>query len=365
MLLEQYVLNELRHLKHQSLLRRLVSTQKMSGSLVYHNSRPYISFCCNDYFCLTTNPIVKQSAIAAIQKYGLGSGSSRLITGNHDLYRILEEKLAQVNNHQATTVFSSGYMANVGTISALMGRYDLIVADKLVHASLIDGASLSKAKFMRFHHNDLDHCREILQENRKLHSHCLILVDHVYSMNGDVAPIKDLSALAQEYNCWFMVDDAHGFGIKKMEVTPDIHVGTLSKALGSLGGYVCSSKSVIEYLNNKARSLIYTTALPTSIIAGAIVAIDIVQQSFGEPIKAAKIFCEEMQMPEPQSNIVILSLVDKNEAIIQSRLMQNDFLVKTIKPPTVPSHRLRLSFSVAHKESDIKKLCQVLKSVGY
>ena len=365
MLLEKYVLNELHYLEHNSLLRKLDSTQKIGNSVVYNNSKHYISFSCNDPFCMSTNPIVKQSAIAAIQKYGLGSSSSRLITGNHDLYRILEEKLAQHSKQEAATVFSSGYIANIGTISALMGRYDLIIADKLIHASIIDGAQLSKAKFIRFQHNNPNSCEDILRNNRHLYRHCLILIDHVYSMDGDVAPVDEIAKLSKQYNCWLMVDDAHGFGIIEMKHKPDIYLGTLSKALGSLGGYVCSSKSVIKYLHNKARSLIYTTALPTSIITGAVVAIDIVKQHSSNPIDAAKLFCQELMIAEPKSNIVTLSLVNKNEALIQSKLLQERFLVKTIKPPTVPTPRLRFVFTVEHKENDIKKLCRILKSTGY
>lgn len=365
MQLEQYVLNELHHLEHTSILRKLVSTQRIGGAIVSSNSSPYISFSCNDYFCLSSNPIVKQSAITAIQKYGLGSGSSRLITGNNDLYRILEEKLAQENNTESTTVFSSGYMANLGSIPALMSRYDLIIADKLIHSSLIDGSQLSRAKFIRFLHNDLNNCEEILKKNRHLYRNCLILAEHVYSMNGDVAPIEKIISLSKKYNCWTMVDDAHGFGIIKMKQQPDIYLGTLSKALGSLGGYICASKNIIQYLNNKARSLIYTTALPPAALAGSIVAIDIVKQLFGQPLKGARTFCEELGLPQPQSNIVVLTPSNRNETLIQKTLLENGFLVKTIKPPTVPTSRLRFTFTIAHTEIEIKRLCRLLKTLGY
>ncbi|MBQ4875075.1 MAG: aminotransferase class I/II-fold pyridoxal phosphate-dependent enzyme [Rickettsiaceae bacterium H1] len=365
MLLEQYVLNELHRLENQSLLKKIISTQKIGNSIIYHNSKSYISFSCNDSFCLTMNAIVKQSAIAAIQKYGLGSGASRLITGNNELYKILEEKLAKHTKQEAATVFSSGYMANLGTISALMSRYDLILADKCIHASIIDGAKLSKAKFIRFKHNSPDSCEDILKQNRHLHRHCLILVDHVYSMNGDVAPIEKMVNLSKKYNSWLMVDDAHGFGIIEMKHKPDIYLGTLSKALGSFGGYIASSRSIIEYLHNKARTLIYTTALPSSLIAGAIVAIDIVKKSFGKPVEKAKIFCKELGMLEPKSNIVILSLVGKTESTIQKKMLQEGFLVRTIKSPTVPFPVLRFVFTIEHKESDIKRLCQILKTFGY
>ncbi len=365
MLLKQYASNELNRLKSIKLLRKLNSTQKLGNAVVYHNSQLYISFSCNDPFCLSTNPIVKQSAIAAIQKYGLGASSSRLITGNHDLYKMLEEKLAEESGHEASTVFPSGYDANIGVISSLLNRYDLIIADKLIHASLIDGAQLAKAKIIRFKHNNLQHCEDILKQHRRLYRHCLIVAEHVYSMNGNVAPIADLGTLSNQYNCWLLVDDAHGFGIVKMQYKPDIYIGTLSKALGSLGGYVCSSRDVIEYLHNKARSLIYTTALPTSVIAGAIVALDITKQHFAKPVEAAKIFCNELGLPEPQTNIIGLPLEDKNETQVQNKLLQNGFLVKIIRPPTVMKSQLRFIFSIAHTENNIKKLCSVLKSVGY
>ncbi len=364
MLLDRYVLNELHLLESKNILRQLYSTQKVGNSIVYQNSKPYISFSCNDYFCLSNNPIVKQSAVAAIQKYGLGSGSSRLIAGNHELYRILEEKLAKRNDQESSIVFSSGYMANIGSISAIMSRYDLIVADKLVHSSLIDGATLSQARFIRFRHNDINHCEKLLKENRHLYRNCLILADHVYSMDGDVAPVKELVRIAKQYNCWSMIDDAHGFGIVPMNCKPDIYVGTLSKALGSLGGYIASSSNVVKYLYNKSRPFIYTTALPISVIAGAIVAIDIVKNSPDNLIEKAQYFCQELGLPEPKSNIVTINIDRTQETLIQHRLTQAGFLVKIIKPPTVPTMRLRFSFTVAHKRNDIKRLCQVLRLLG-
>lgn len=366
MLIEQYVLNELHHLEKNHLLRKLKPIQRLENSIVYHNSQQYISFSCNDYFCLASNPIVKQSAIAAIQKYGLGAGASRLITGNHNLYKVLEDKLAEYHNYESAAIFTSGYMANIGTIAATMNRYDLIIADKFVHASLIDGAHLSKAKLLRFEHNDCNHCETILKTYRHLYRNCLILIDHVYSMNGDVAPIQDIANLSEQYNCWLLADDSHGFGIVKMEHKPDIYIGTLSKSLGALGGYACSSDNVIKYLHNKARSFIYSTALPISIVTGAVVAINIINQHFGEPLHKAKIFCNELNMPEPQTNIVIINLPSNSAALsMQATLAKEGFLVTAIRPPTTLTPRLRFAFTTAHKKEDIIRLCQVIKSLNY
>ena len=366
MIIEQYVLNELHHLHNNSSLRKISPTQRVGGSIVYQQSKPYVSFCCNDYFGLSNNSIVKQSAIAAIQKYGLGAGASRLITGNHELYSILEEKLAHHSNQESATVFTSGYTANVGTISALMNRYDLIVADKLVHASLIDGSMLSRAQFIRFRHNDCNHCEEILKKYRHKYRNCLLIIDHVYSMHGDIAPVSDILSLSKKYKCWTAIDDAHGFGIVPLSGKPDISLGTLSKACGSLGGYASSLRNVIIYLHNKARSLIYTTALPISVVTGAIIALDIIKQSFGKPLIGAKIFCKALNMPEPQSNIVAINMPNNQVALsVQKRIAQEGFLVAAIRPPTVPYPLLRFAFTVNHKESDIRRLCEVIRSISY
>ena len=365
MLIEQYVLNELNHLHHNLLLRKLNATQRVGNSIVYQNSKPYISFCCNDYFGLSKDSIVKQSAIAAIQKYGLGAGASRLITGNHELYKILEDKLAAHSNQEAAAVFTGGYTANIGTISAMMNRYDLIIADKYIHASLIDGAILSKAKLMRFKHNDCNSCEDLLKNYRHQYRNCLIIIDHVYSMHGDIAPVKEIADLAHKYTSWLAIDDAHGFGIVPVPSKPDIYLGTLSKACGSLGGYASSSKNVITYLHNKARTLIYTTALPISVVTGAIIAIDIVKQSFGKPLEAAKIFCKELNMPEPPSNIVSINMPNNQTALsTHKKIAQEGFLVAAIRPPTVPTPILRFAFTVNHKKNDIERLCDVIKSLS-
>ncbi|AHX04502.1 aminotransferase class I/II-fold pyridoxal phosphate-dependent enzyme [Ehrlichia japonica] len=340
-------------------------TRSEAGNVIYQNDKKLISFSCNDYLGLIRHPLLKESAINAINNYGVGAGASRMITGDNVIYQCLENKLAKLYHTEMSLVFSSGYLTNVGVISALVHRHDMVIADKLVHSSIIDGIKLSSAKHYRFEHNDYKHCEDILKEYRGLHKHCFIVVEQVYSMNGDIAPIGQLKKLAEEYNAWLITDCAHGFGLIPC-ANSDIYIGTLSKAIGVLGGYVCASKVVIRYIQNKARPFIYTTALPPMVIAAASSALDIIGESVNDtPIKLAKFFCKNLNLTEPNSHIVPLIMKDIDSALhAQQVLREEGFLVVAIRPPTVPTPRLRFVFSVNHSSSDIEKLCEVIKRNG-
>ncbi|MCU7611338.1 aminotransferase class I/II-fold pyridoxal phosphate-dependent enzyme [Anaplasma capra] len=362
-MLESVLKARLESIASEGLLRRVATvTRQASGNLVAtEEGSGLISFACNDYMALANSSEVKRAAIRAIELYGVGAQASRLVTGNHPLYRELEKKISDIYQTEAALVFSSGYLANIGSITSIVNRHDMVLADRFIHASAIDGARLSGAKIYRFAHNDLTHCRELLQKYRSEHRYCLVLVESVYGMDGDLAPVDDLVAMSKQYNAWLAVDTAHGFGITST-LQPDIYVGTLSKATGALGGYVCSSKTVIEYLQNTARSFIYTTALPPAIVAAASAAIDVIAKNCELPVKIAKEFCKIMELPKPQSHIVPIIMRDSQSATHAAEILaKRGFLVAAIRPPTAPTPRLRLAFTAAHTLHDIHKLCNALK----
>ncbi|HWL31452.1 MAG TPA: aminotransferase class I/II-fold pyridoxal phosphate-dependent enzyme, partial [Xanthobacteraceae bacterium] len=280
--LDQFIDGKLARLEAASLRRRLIDTAREDGLWVTRGGKRLLSFCCNDYLNLSHHPAVKAAAIRAIEQYGVGSGASRLVTGNNPLFRELEEKLARFKGAEAAVVFGSGYLANTGIIPALIGGDDLIVMDELNHACLWAGARLSNAAVLTYPHNDAEAARKLLQEHRASHVHAMIATDGVFSMDGDIAPLAALAALAREYDAWLMVDDAHGLGVigngrgaahTGAPIDIPLQMGTLSKAVGGYGAYLCASQSVVEWLHNRARSFVYSTGLPPASIAAAIAAL--------------------------------------------------------------------------------------------
>ena len=367
-MLKDVLRERLKSIENKGLLRKLKNSTlhtSLEGRKIHtEEGNELVSFSCNDYMGLSTHELVKQAAIDAIKLYGVGARASRLVTGNHPFYGEIEEKIAKVYGTESALVFSSGYLANIGSIAALVGRHDMILADRLIHASSIDGAKLSGASVYRFSHNDVAHCNELLKEFRGLHNNCLILVENVYGMDGDMAPIDELVPLAKNWNAWLAVDAAHGFGMLST-AKPDLYMGTLSKATGALGGYACASKVTIDYLLNKARSLIYTTALPPAIVAAASTAIDLYIHHRDVPLRFAREFCEILGLPTPQSHIVPLIMKDTESAVLgEQKLADRGILVSAIRPPTVPTPRLRFTFTAAHKLIEIHRLCNALKETG-
>ena len=277
--LDLFAGTKLSGLEAAHLRRDLALTAREEGVAVMREGRRLVSFSCNDYLNLTHHPKVKEAAIAAIRAFGTGAGASRLITGNHPLYAELEAKLAALKQTEAACVFGSGYLANAGIIPALTGENDLLLIDELSHACLWAGAQLSHAKTITFRHNDVAHLSGLLEANRAGHEHALIVTDGVFSMDGDLAPLHELAGLADAHDAWLMADDAHGLGVigagrgssfahgEKANV--DLQMGTLSKALGSYGGYLCASAPVIDLIKTRARTLIYSTALPPASVAAA------------------------------------------------------------------------------------------------
>lgn len=369
--LDHYCTSEIAALSEAN-QRRILTESHRDGVMVLRSGQRYVSFSCNDYLGLSQHPDVIAAAMDAQKTYGAGAGASRLVTGNHPLYAPLEAELAAMKHTQAALVFGSGYLANLGVIPALVGKDDLVLADKLVHACLLDGAQLSGATVKRFRHNDIAHLSALLREYRGRFRNALILVDHVYSMDGDMAPLRALREIATHHHAWLMADDAHGFGVvsSDLEAQPDIWMGTLSKAVGAYGGYVAASKTVIDWLVTAARSLIFSTGLPPAVCASALTALRLIAC---EPERASRAVAHAnrvraaLGLPAGTTTIVPMLLGDAQRAIeAMERLKQHGILAVAIRPPTVPpgTARLRLSFSADHTDGQIDKLLAALASEG-
>ncbi len=360
-------------------MRTLNETERVGPVEVLRDGKRLISFSCNDYLNLTQHPDIKAAAIAATETYGAGAGASRLVTGNHPLYAELERKLADLKGTEDACVFGSGYLANTGIIPALIGSKDMVAVDELSHACIYAAAQLSAGAVHVFRHNDMDHLREILDSHRAKHPHAMIVTDRVFSMDGDLAPVDSLSRIADEFDAWLMTDDAHGIGVvdggrgagfndKGLPPSVPLQMGTLSKAIGAYGGYLCAGRTVIELIRTRCRTLIYSTGLPPGVIAAASVAIDLIRNDPGYaalPLQKARVFAKALGLAEAESPIVPIILGSTDRTLKASRLLQDEgFLVIAIRPPTVPdgTARLRVTFTAAHEDADIARLADILKT---
>jgi len=375
--LDAFAQDKLDELKRRHLYRALNETVREDGIWIDRNGRQLLSFSCNDYLNLTQHPAIKQAAIAAVEEYGAGSGASRLVTGNHPLYAKLESRLAQFKATEAACVFGSGYLANTGIIPVLVGRDGLVLLDELSHACIYAGAQLSRGTVVTFRHNDVLHARELLSARRGKHDHAIIVTDGVFSMDGDVAPLSELLALAEEYDAWLMSDDAHGLGVLgggrgssfvgNSHIPVHLQMGTLSKAVGSYGGYLCASASVIDLMRNRARTLIYSTGLPPACVAAAIAALDLIERDpdyAARPVRKAKAFTKRAGLPDAQSPIVPIVVGDEEAALAHSRMLEKEgFLAVAIRPPTVKpgTARLRLTFTAQHPDDQIDRLADIVR----
>jgi 8-amino-7-oxononanoate synthase len=376
--LDEFATAKLGELEGSSLRRALVDTTRVTGIWLLRDGRRLLSFSCNDYLNLTHHPAVQNAAVEALRAYGVGAGASRLVTGNHPLLGELEARLARLKEAQASCVFGSGYLANIGIIPALVGPGDLILIDELSHACLWAGARLSRAAVVPFRHVDVGHVAVLLTELRGRHQRVLIATDGVFSMDGDVAPLHGLAVLAQRQDAWLMSDDAHGLGVvgggrgsKFVQAIPadvPLQMGTLSKALGAYGGYVCASAAVVELIRNRARTAIYSTALPPAMAAAAIAALDVIERDPGYaalPLAKARAFARVAGLPEPASPIVPVVLGEAEAALEASRLLADEgFLVVAIRPPTVAAGtaRLRLTFTARHPDDEIERLAKLVRT---
>jgi 8-amino-7-oxononanoate synthase len=375
--LDEFATTKLAQLEASSLRRALIDTIRVTGIWTLRDRRRLLSFCCNDYLNLTHHPAVIEAASQALRLYGAGAGASRLVTGNHPLFTELERRLARLKQTDDACVFGSGYLANLGIIPALAGANDLILIDELSHACLFAGARLSRAKVIPYRHGDLAHVQALLAEQRSRHPRALIATDGVFSMDGDLAPLPGLADLAQHHDAWLLSDDAHGLGVLgggrgsafvhgKAEIP--LQMGTLSKAIGAYGGYLCASAPVIDLMRNRARTLIYSTGLPPAIAAAAIAALDLIAREpayAALPVAKAKAFARSAGLPEPASPIVPVIVGDAKTAVAASHLLEQEgFLVTAIRPPTVPSGsaRLRFTFTAQHPDNEIERLAQIVRT---
>jgi 8-amino-7-oxononanoate synthase len=367
--LDQFADAKLTELEAAHLRRTLAGTAREDGVWVTRDGRRLLSFSCNDYLNLTHHPAVKAAAVAAIETHGAGAGASRLVTGNHPLYAELETRLARLKGTEAACVFGSGYLANAGIVPVIVGEGDLLLVDALAHSCLWAGAQLSRATVLTFRHNDLEHAAQLLRLHRARHEHALIVTDHVFSMDGDLAPLDELSALAKKHEAWLMTDDAHGLGVVTHEAAGavDLQMGTLSKALGSYGGYVCASRPVIDLIETRARTLIYSTGLPPASVAAAVAALDVIAGDpalAARPLAKAQAFTRALNLPLAQSPIVPIVLGDAVAALdAQAVLEREGFLVTAIRPPTVPAGtaRLRFAFTAGHPDDEIARLAHLVR----
>lgn len=353
----------------QSLKRTLTPTRRLDGIWVERGGRRLLSFSCNDYLNLTHHPAVKAAAVAAIEEYGAGAGASRLVTGDHPLLPELESRLARLKGTEAACVFGSGYLANAGIIPTFVGAGDVVIIDELAHACIWAGAKLSGAETVGFAHNDMADLAAKLEARRG--RRILVATDGVFSMDGDMAPLDQISALCEANGAWLLVDDAHGLGVLgggagTVRLFPGakvhLQMGTLSKALGSYGAYVCASQAVIDLLKTRARTVIYTTGLPPANAAAALAALDIIEREpalVAAPVAKARRFTRALNLPPAESSIVPIVLGEAGRTLAAARALQEDgFLAVAIRPPTVPAGtaRLRLAFTAGHPDDEIDRL---------
>ena len=376
--LDEFAEQKLAALKQRNLLRTLIETERLGPVEVKRGGKRLISFSCNDYLNLSQHQAIKAAAVEATEKYGVGSGASRLVTGNHPLFAVLEAKLAALKGAEAACVFGSGYLANTGIVPALAGADDMVAVDELSHACIFAGAKLTGGALHVFRHNDTGHLRRLMETHRGDHPRALIVTDGVFSMDGDLAPIGELADIAAEHDAWLMTDDAHGLGVvgggrgssyvNGSQGRVPLQMGTLSKAVGGYGGYLCASRAVIDLIRTRCRTLFYSTGLPPGVVAAAIAAIDLIEAEpdyAALPLTKAKAFTALLGLPEAESPIVPIVLGDSERTLLASRLLEDEgFLVVAIRPPTVPegTARLRVTFTAAHDDEDIQRLAEIIRT---
>ncbi len=379
--LDQYASGKLEQLTRSGLRRFLVPTSREKKGTAGRGGRSFVSFSCNDYLGLSQNPQIKAAAAEALMEFGAGAGASRLVTGNSPIYRRLEESLARIKSTEGAVVFGSGYLANLGVIPVFVGSRDLCLVDELAHSSMHAGIKASGAQVILFAHNDLDDCRQKLSRQRAKYQHCMILSEGVFSMDGDRAPLIGLSDLADEFDSWLFIDDAHGFGVlgdgagsvveAGMAGRVHLQMGTLSKSVGSYGGFLCGSGPVCDLLVNRARSLIYETGLPPASLAASLAALDFIETHpsiVARPLKLARRFTQELALPMAQSAIVPFIIGSPQAALAaSSQLEALGFLITAIRPPTVPegTARLRFTFCANHTDEDVSRLIKSMQGLGF
>jgi 8-amino-7-oxononanoate synthase len=366
-------------LREQKLFRELRRVDSPQGTRIEIGGKTFLNFSSNDYLGLANHPALKEAAIQAIEKFGAGAGASRLICGSLAPFHELEEALAAFKGTDAALTFSTGYAAALGTICALVGKDDIIIIDKLVHASIVDAAKLSGAKLRVFDHNDLNDLQKILKwsklqiANRK--SQILVVTESIFSMDGDAAPLREIVALKEKYGTWLMVDEAHATGLygknrrglaEELGVSSQIEIqmGTLGKALGASGGYICGSRVLIDFLVNRARSFIFSTAPVPAAAAAATAGIKFVQSGNGKARCDLLWKLGKQFNPKFESAIIPILIGDENAAVeVAAKLREQNIFVPAIRYPTVArgAARLRVTLTATHTAEDVSELLAALK----
>ena len=376
---------QLNQRREEHLYRTRLNVASGCSSTLSVDGRSLVNFCSNDYLGLASHPDISQALKQAADLYGTGSGASHLVSGHSVVHHQLEERLAEFTGRPRALLFSAGYMANIGAINALVGRRDLVLQDQLNHASLLDGGRLSQADFKRYKHVDMTSLEQRLEQSSAARK--LIVSDGVFSMDGNLAPLPEISTLAKKHSAWLMVDDAHGVGVlgqqggglvEELNMTIEqvpVLVGTLGKSFGTFGAFVAGSEALIETLIQFSRSYIYTTALPPAIAAATLASLKIVREETWRRDKLAQLVrrfrrgAEQIGLQLAESNTPIQPvLINNDEKVIQvgQQLRTAGFLVGAIRPPTVPvgTGRLRITFSADHSEEQVDKLVAALDSLN-
>jgi len=367
--------------QHRYRTRRITKSPQQAEMIV--DDKKVISFCSNDYLGLANNPQVKQAMIDAVSRYGVGSGAAHLVNGHTDAHHQLEAELAAFCGYPRALLFSTGYMANLGLCQALLGNNDFAFEDRLNHASLIDGGLISGARLQRYLHSDVASLEKKLEKITENNAEKLVLTDAVFSMDGDIARLPELSALCKTTGSWLMVDDAHGFGtlgesgkgsLQHFSLQADdvpVYMATLGKAMGTAGAFIAGSEDLVETIIQLARTYVYTTAMPAAIAEATRCSLKIIQtepqhlQRLNENIGYFKTCCSEAGITIEESDTAIQPLLigdDEKAIALSQRLFDKGFLVTAIRPPTVPpgTSRLRITLSAAHERKHINQLIETL-----
>jgi len=382
---------QLDDLKAKGTFFKLRELDDVQAPVCTYDGQKVINLASNNYLGLCNHPKLEEAAIRAVREHGVGSGAVRTIAGTMRIHMELEEKIARFKNVEACVVFQSGFTANAGTVGSILGKEDFILSDELNHASIIDGARLSRAKIKVFRHKDVAHCEELLQEVAKEPGKKLVITDGVFSMDGDIGPVGELAALCEKYGAIMMVDDAHASGVLgrngrgsvdhfNVHGKVDVQVGTLSKAIGALGGYVCGSRDLIDFLYHRARPFLFSTSHPPSVAATCIAAFDILEN---EPERIERLwantayFKEQLARvgfdiggrttPASETPIIPIILGDGRKTMEFSReLFANGLMATGIAFPTVPEGkaRVRIIMTSEHTRPELDQALEILVRVA-
>ena len=382
----EYLKKNIQDLKDNGLFKDFMTVEGANEAECVINGKKVINLSSNNYLGFATHPRLKKAAISAIEKYGVGAGAVRPINGNLDLHDELEKLLAKFKEEEAVIVYQSGFNCNAGTLQAIAQEGDLILSDKLNHASIIDGAKLSKAKKSTFEHSDMKDLEKVLKETRKEYQNVIIVTDGVFSMDGDIAKLPEIVELAEKYECLTYVDDAHASGVLgrsgrgtvdhfNLHGRVDFIIGTLSKAIGVIGGYVAGKKATIEWLKNRGRPLLFSTGNTPADTAAVMEAVKLLMESeeYTEKLWSnAKIFKDKMSSlgfntGKSETPITPIIIGEEKKAIeFSKKLFENGVFTSPIVFPTVPkgTGRVRVMVTAAHTEEQLNRAVEIFKKVG-